>query len=78
MNEALHISSPCGVIHQDGALVPIRAGDRCDRRGVCVLRKRIFELDHCVAVAEEGCRCQAARVEDYGRDVRWHVGVGVC
>lgn len=77
MNQALHVSSRSGIVHQDGTLVPIGAGDCRDRRVVCVFRQRIFELDHCVAVAEERCWCKTARVEDDGGDVRWHVCVGV-
>ena len=76
VNQTRHISSR-DTVHQNGALVSIRARDRVDRRLVLVARLSILKLDHRVAVAEEPCRRQAARIEDDRRDVRRHVGVRV-
>ena len=77
MHQTLHIGSRRRTIHQYGALVPIRARNRRDRRVVLVAGERILKLDHRVAVAEELSRREGARVEDDGGHVRGHGGVGV-
>ena len=69
MHQALHVCIFSRVVHYNGALVSIRAGDRVDRRHVGVGRLCVLELDHGVAVAEEPGWREAAGIEDDGGDV---------
>ena len=77
MHQTLHIRISSRVVHYNGALVSIRAGDRVDRRNIGVGRLCVLEFNHRVAVAEEPGWRQAAGVEDDGGDVGGDLGVGV-